>query len=115
MKGRFFSYAAMTAVLLVVCPWLWQGVRDAYVGYEGTVVVKGNYLWVPFRGPDWYIILEDSGGRQKKRYVSAYGYVYCDVGSYVVKKKGLGEFPRKPGDLRPSEFEELVRRKREQK
>ncbi|HXN21798.1 MAG TPA: hypothetical protein VOA41_03530 [Candidatus Dormibacteraeota bacterium] len=115
LTRRFFSYALMIAVLLAVRPWLWQGVRDAYVGYSGTVVAKGDYLWIPFRGPDWYIILQDSHGRRTKRYVSAIGYGYCNVGSYVVKKKGLGEFPRTPGDLTPREFEQLVRRKQKQK
>jgi hypothetical protein len=47
--NRLFYYAAITAVLLVMCPSLWQGTRDAFVGYSGTVVAKGNYLWVPFR------------------------------------------------------------------
>lgn len=115
LNNRVFQYAAMTAVLLGVCPWLWQGARDAYVGYSGTVVAKGNYLWVPLRGIDRYIILEDSNGHRTKRYVSALGYVYSDVGSYVVKKKGLSEFPRKPGDLTPSEIERLVETRREQK
>lgn len=114
-KSRFLSYTVMSAILMVVCPWLWQGVRDAYVGYSGTVVAKGNYLWVPFRGMDWYIILEDSHGHRTKRYVGALGYVYCDVGNFVVKKTGFGEFPRKPGELTPSEFHQLVRRKQEQK
>jgi hypothetical protein len=113
--NRLFQFAAMTAVLLAICPWLWQGVRDAYVGYSGTVVAKGNYLWVPLRGIDRYIILEDSNGYRTRRYVGALGYVYCDVGSYIVKKKGFGEFPRKPGDLTPSEFEKLARSHREQK
>jgi hypothetical protein len=63
---RFFSYAAMTALVLMVCPWLWQGVRDSYVGYSGTVVAKGTYLWVPLRGPDRYLILEDSHGQRTK-------------------------------------------------
>jgi hypothetical protein len=115
LNNRPFRYAAMTAVLVALCPWLWQGVRDSYVGYSGTVVAKGNYLWVPLRGLDWYIILEDSSGHRTKRYVGALGYAYCDVGSYVVKKQGLGEYPRKPGDLTPSEFEEWARRRREQK
>ena len=115
LSNRVFQYAAITAVLLAVCPWLWQGCRDAYVGYSGTVVAKGNYLWVPLRGIDRYIILEDTKGQRTKRYVSALGYAYSDLGSYVVKKKGLGEFPRKPGDLTPSEFEQLARHQREQK
>ena len=115
LNNRLFQYAAMTAVLLGVCPWLWQGCRDAYVGYSGIVVEKGNYLWVPLRGVDRYIILEDSNGHWTKRYVGALGYVYSNVGSYVVKKKGLGEYPRKPGDLTPIEFEQLARRHREQK
>jgi hypothetical protein len=115
LNNRLFRYAAMTLLLVALCPWLWQGVRDAYVGYSGTVVAKGNYLWVPLRGIDWYIILEDASGHRTKRYVGALGYGYCDVGSYVVKKKGLGEYPRKPGDLTPSELEEFARRRREQK
>jgi hypothetical protein len=64
---------------------------------------------------DWYIILEDSNGHRTKRYVGAVGNASCDIGSYVVKKKGLGEYPRKPGDLTPGEVKELVRQKREQK
>jgi len=64
---------------------------------------------------DWYIILEDSNGYRTKRYVGAVGYAYCEIGSYVVKKKGLGEYPRKPGDLTPVEVKELLRQKREQK
>jgi hypothetical protein len=47
--------------------------------------------------------------------VSAYGYAYCNIGSYVVKKRGFGEFPRKPGEMTPSEFEQFAKRKREQK
>lgn len=110
-----FRYAAMTLLLVAICPWPWQGVRDVYVGYSGTVLAKGNYLWVPLRGIDWYIILEDSSGHRTKGYVGALGYGYCEVGSYAVKKLGLGEYPRKPGDLTPSEFEEFARRRREQK
>lgn len=111
LKHQVQLYAVIIAILLAVCPWLWQGVRDAYVGYSGKVVAKGNYMWVPFRGPDWYIIVEDAQGHRTKRYVSAYGYPYCDVGTYVVKKQGFSEFPRKPGEPTPSEFEQLARRK----
>jgi hypothetical protein len=71
--------------------------------------------WVPLRGMDRYIIIEDSNGHWTRRYAGAVGYAYCDIGSYVVKKKGLGEFSRKPGDLTPNEFEELVRRIEKQK
>lgn len=105
-------YCAATLVLSLVCPWLWQGYRDAYVGYSGTVVEKGDYLWVPFRGVDWYIVLEDSKGHRTKRYVSAYGAAYCHVGDYVVKKKGFGEFPKPPGALTPSAVHELVNREK---
>jgi hypothetical protein len=81
---------------------------------SGVVVAKGDYMWVPWRDVDWYIVLEDSQGHRTKRYVSAYGYAYCDIGSYVEKKKGFGEYPRRPGDLTPRDVEQLVRRKREQ-
>jgi hypothetical protein len=115
LSRKLLLNAVMVAAVLIVCPWLLQGVRDSYVGYSGIVVAKGDYMWVPFRGVDWYIILEDSQGRRTKRYVSAYGYAYCDIGSYVVKKRVFGEYPRKPVDLTPHEVEQLVRRKREQK
>jgi hypothetical protein len=115
LKRRILYYSAITAVLLIVCPWLWHGVRDAYVGYSGTVLGKGNYLLVPFRGMNWYIIFEDTSGHRTKRYVGAVGYAYCDVGSYVEKKRGFGEFPRRLGELTPSEVEELARRRRGQK
>ncbi len=101
LSRKLLLNAVMVAAVLVVCPWLWQGARDAYVGYSGVVVAKGDYLWVSLRGVDWYIILEDSKGHRTKRYVSADGYAYCDIGSYVVKKRGFGAYPRKPGDLTP--------------
>jgi len=113
LKLRTCSWVGTIALVLVFCPWLSKGVWDAYVGYSGKVVAKGNYLWVPFRGVDWYIILEDSSGHRTKRYVNAYGYAYCDLGSFVVKKKGFGKFPRRPGELRPSEFESLVKQKQQ--
>ena len=115
LSRKLLLNAGIVAAVLIVCPWLWQSARDAYVGYSGVVVAKGDYMWVPFRDVDWYILLEDSPGHRTKRYVSAYGYAYSDIGSYVVKKRGFGEYPRKPGDLRPREVEQLVRRKREQK
>lgn len=107
--------AVMISAVLLVFPWLWQSARDAYVGYSGVVVAKGDYLWVPFRGVDWYIVLEDPQGHRTKRYVNAYGYAYSDIGSYVVKKRGFGEYPRKPGDFTPREIEQLAQRKLEQK
>jgi len=105
----------MVVILLIACPWLWQPVRDAYVGYSGTVVEKGDYMWIPFRGVDWYVILKDSEGHLSKRYVGAIGSAYCRVGQFVVKKKGFGEFPRTPGELTPREFHQLWRQKQMQK
>ena len=112
---KFLLNGVVVAGVLLVCPWLWQSARDAYIGYSGVVVDKGNYMWIPFRGPDWYIVLEDSQGHRTRRYVNAYGYAYSDIGSYVVKKRGLGEYPRRPGDLTPREFEQLARRKQNPK
>jgi hypothetical protein len=61
---------------------------------------------------DWCIILENASGHRTKRYVGAVGYASCDVGSYVEKKRGFGEFPRRLGELTPSDVEELARRRR---
>ena len=114
LNSGFTYYAAIAIVLVAMVPRLCFGVRDAYVGFSGTVVEKQR-SWMPLRGVNRYIILKDSDGHLTKRYVSAYGYVYCDVGSFVVKKKGFGELPRTPGELTPTEVEQLVQRKLQQK
>jgi hypothetical protein len=102
----------MTALLLVMCPWLGKRLVDAYIPYSGVVRDKGTeWHWGLPGDPDRYIILEDARGRRVKRYVSAYGYAFAEVGRFVVKERGLGHYPRHPGDLPASQVYELLQKK----
>jgi hypothetical protein len=98
--------------LSLLIAWLgWhEGVRwrDDYISYSGTVVAKGeDYSLIDIflsdhSGPDLYIILQDERGNRSKRYVgsgdsSINDWSRLETGKFVVKNKGLGEFPREPG------------------
>jgi hypothetical protein len=115
--GRWnFAIVALEAVVatvlvLVLCPWLWQGWIDSYLPYSGTVVDKGieRHL-LAVRGDPKYILLRDGSGAIEKRYVGDYGYAFTHIGTYVVKKKGFSEYPHGPNEKTPGELERELRR-----
>lgn len=97
----------VTALLLVLwfCPWRWKGFLDAYFPYSGVVVEKGidqNFLLLGGRGR--YIVIQDEAGHSTKKYVGYYGYAFAHIGTFVVKKKGFGEYPFPPDEKHPSEL-----------
>jgi len=110
--SRRMSKVLLFVVSLGVIAWLgWhEGVRwrDDYISYSGTVVAKGeDYSLIDIfltdnSGPDLYIILQDERGNHSKRYVgsgpSINDWSRLEIGKFVVKKKGFGEFPRRPGE-----------------
>ena len=75
---------------------------DLSAAYAGTVVAEGTDYHVLGR-PRWhrYIVIQDSTGRRDKRYVDEKGYLAVKVGTFVVKRAGLGEIPRVPGSPLP--------------
>lgn len=116
--SRRTSKVFLFLTLLGAIAWLaWhEGVRwwDDYVAYSGVIVAKGedyslhDIFFGDSSGPDLYVILRDDRGNRSKRYVgswdsSIHDWSQLEVGSFVVKNKGLGEFPRVPGKaLRPA-------------
>jgi hypothetical protein len=106
------------ALVLVSLPFtihIWKGWWDAYSAYSGIVVEKG----VEFRLLGWshfneFLILKDSQGKSSKKYISDYGYAFAHVGTFVIKKKGFGEYPRQPGEKTPRElFQQMEKIKAE--
>ena len=100
------AVAILFLVTLPFCPWMWKSVPDGYFPYSGTVVDKGMEHHFFFDGDNHfnrYIIIQDLHGIHKKKYVSDSVYAIVQVGTFVVKKKGLGEMPLRPGEIDPRE------------
>lgn len=91
--------------------YIWKEWWDAYSAYQGVVVDKGTEFHLLGR-PNWseFLILRDEQSNTFKKYVSDYGYAFAKVGTFVVKKKGFGEYPRQPGEKTIHElFDEMER------
>jgi hypothetical protein len=67
---------------------------DLAAAYSGTVVAEGSDYHI-LQQPTWhyYIVIQDSTGHRRKRYVDRNGYFAAKVGSFIVKQQGLGEIP----------------------
>jgi hypothetical protein len=105
-------YLTAAAVVLALCPWLWKGIPDAYFPYAGVVVEKGVDSYLGLGGWGLYIVIQDEHGKRSKKYVNHYGYAFAKVGTYVVKKRGLKEYPLPPGEKPPFEtLREIENRK----
>lgn len=105
-------YLVAGAVILALCPWLWRGIPDAYFPYAGLVVEKGMDSPLGLGGWGRYIVIQDEQNRRSKKYVGYSGYAFVKVGTYVVKKRGLGEYPLPPGEKPPAEMlREIEKRK----
>jgi hypothetical protein len=109
--------AVALCVLIALSPWIWKGALDAYFPYSGTVVDKGSefhLLNLLCEDSSWvyYIIVENDHGVRTKKYVSDVGYIWVDKGTFVVKKRGFGEMPLRPGQKTPGE---LIREHEERK
>lgn len=96
-------YLAAVLVILAFCPWLWKGIPDTYFPYSGLVVDKGVDSCLGLGGWGRYIIIQDAEGKRSKKYVNYYGHAFAKVGTFVVKKRGLGEYPLPPGEKPPFE------------
>jgi len=75
---------------------------DLSSAYAGKVVDEGTDYHI-FGHPHWhrYIMIQDSAGKREKKYVDENGYLSVKVGTFVVKRAGLGEIPRVPGSPLP--------------
>ncbi|HEV2988732.1 MAG TPA: hypothetical protein VG759_09840 [Candidatus Angelobacter sp.] len=106
-------YLVALALVLWICPWLWKGIPDEYFPYSGVVVEKGIDSHLAGLG-GWgrYIIIQDAPGERTKKYVNLYGYGFVRVGTFVVKKRGLKEYPLPPDELSPSELRREIEKQK---
>ena len=105
---------AWAVLILLTLPFtghIWKSCWDYYWDYSGVVVEKGTELHLVGR-PHFseYLILRDSQGKTFKKYVDNYGYAFSHVGTFVVKKKGFGNYPLAPGEKTPSELRQEIER-----
>lgn len=109
-SAKSYSGLALAVVLLLsgVCfPWLWKGLPDAYFPYSGTIVAKGSedHNWLTGdMSLDYYIVVEDSRHVRTKKYVTDNVQALVQIGAYVVKKRGFGQWPLSPGQRDPREI-----------
>jgi len=109
-RATFRSGAVLVILGLLTipfCPWMWKSLPDGYFPYSGQVIDKGVEHHLFFTGEnhwDNYIIVQGSDGTKKKKYLSDYPYAIVQIGTYVVKKKGFGEIPLRPGQIDPREL-----------
>jgi hypothetical protein len=92
---------------MLFCPWMWRSLPDGYFPYSGQVVDKGIEFHLFFTGEnhwDNYIIVQESDGTRRKKYLGDYAYAIVQTGTYVVKKKGFREIPLSPGQTDPREL-----------
>lgn len=119
-SSRFIYRGGIPTIVLVLLmlPFtvhIWKGWWDAYSAYSGVVVERDTEFHLLGR-PHWsmFLILRDSQGKTFKKYVGDYGYAFSRVGTFVVKKKGFGEYPLQPGEKTVHElFQEMERIKAE--
>lgn len=117
--GPLGSALAILFLIFAFCPWTWNLIPDSYFPYSGVVVDKGSdyhlldRLLTDYDDPrSYYIILTDERGSRTKKYVNSVAYMLLEKGTFVVKKRGLGEMPLRPGQKSPSEIlQELEKRK----
>lgn len=99
--GLIIAYAFATT-----CVSLERHIRDSHATYRGTVVAKGkvrSWLW-PRSFPDHYIVIRDSGGVERRRYVSTEEYLMAQPGTWVEKPPGFSSLVRRPGQLSSNEM-----------
>jgi hypothetical protein len=85
---------------------MWKSLPDGYFPYSGQVVYKGTEYHLFFTGEnhwDKYIILQDSDGTRRKKYLDDFSYAIVQTGTYVIKRKGFREIPLRPGEKDPRE------------
>ncbi len=88
------------SIVLWLCPGLWKSIPDEYFPYSGVVVEKGrDSCLLGLGGWSRYVIIQDAHGEKTRKYVNRYGYAFVRVGTFVVKKKGLNEYPLSPGEM----------------
>jgi hypothetical protein len=92
-RGGAISMLALALLSLPFTVHVWKSWWGAYSGYSGIVVDKGNEFH-PLASRHWsmFLILKDAQGKTFKKYVGDYGYAFSHVGTFVVKKKGFGEY-----------------------
>ncbi|MFI5229438.1 MAG: hypothetical protein ACHQWU_10235 [Gemmatimonadales bacterium] len=87
---------AVVAIVIVMLPVEVREVRawfDLYQGWSGTVVRKG-YDWGGTPTPNLeYLVVRDSQGVERKRYVGPLAFALALPGSFVQKKQGFGSRP----------------------
>lgn len=108
MEQRITLRGPIALVALAVCAVAgWFDLHDyaeadLEAAYAGKVVDEGTDYHILSR-PHWhrYIVIQDSTGKTQKRYVDENGYLSVKVGTYVVKRAGLGQVPREPNSPLP--------------
>ena len=103
---------ALTALLTLPFTFhVYKAWWDYYFPYSGVVIDKG---WEPHLvgGFERYLILNDDRGRPFRKYVGYYGHAFTHVGTFVVKRKGFGNYPLSPGEKTPAELRREVERVR---
>ena len=112
--SRRWRKALLFAILLLSVAWnIFSREWDYHAAYSGVIVEKGmdcgiSCLLGRRHRADLYIVLRDEQGKKTKRYVGT-DLLYSEtrawndltVGSFVVKSKGLHQFPREPGAKYP--------------
>lgn len=94
---------------LPFCPWMWKPLTDSYFPYSGTVVEKGIEHHYFAESRDDYIIIQDANSSRTKKYLTEYESAFVDLGSFVVKEKGFGHLPLRPGQLDPRDTRRLLK------
>jgi hypothetical protein len=110
VAGLVYSVAIWLAYSFIV---LGLSLRDRYIAYSGIVVAKGrNAFVIPVIGsPERYLVVRDSSGQERRRYVSVTEYVMADSGSVIAKRRGFFEVAARPGQLPPGKLLDSLQRR----
>jgi hypothetical protein len=109
--GQGVPTLVLALLLLPFTVHVWKGWWDSYSAYSGVVIAKDTEFHILGR-PNWsmYLILRDAQGNTFKKYVGDFGYAFSHVGTFVVKKKGFGEYPLQPGEKTVRELRQELER-----
>lgn len=92
---------ALVTGIVVLFGWpAWMAWWDAYAGYSGTIVAKGEDYLILARMREHtipYLILINEQGVRSKRYVTRAISDKVKPGIFISKKRGFGEEPAAPG------------------
>ena len=103
--GGFLVWLAYSFVVLGI------QFRDEYVAYSGTVVAKGRNSLILAEGDEnYYLVIREADGRDHRRYVSTTDFLMAEVGTVIVKQRGLSQHARRPGQLTPYELLDSLER-----